>query len=289
METIKDIMRRRFPSLGASQAGTTTPTTSCVGEEPTLEEWKAAHPNVNLDGIGDDWVIVNGNPCPPERAEYVRRASAKYRAELAESKEKESTWRCAEGFKPYFAIDETWFYTAIGNAFYELVGGKVMNGGKVKDRLRVIAKWLTTPEYPFLMLYGSVGNGKTTMAKAIKRGFDELRGQGVIDVRFTPIIVKAKDVSDMVIKGEPAVDAYRKVTPILIIDDMGVEPRVAKRYGNDSSPVSDILFDREERQMLTVITSNADDNDFAEIYGERIADRLRGAAIHLQFDERSYR
>ena len=80
-----------------------------------------------------------------------------------------------------------------------------------------------------------------------------------------------------------------KTTELLHIDDVGTEPASVKVWGNEVSPLVEILYSRYDNLLYTVITSNLSDEDILPRYGVRIADRFREMFDFLSFDNKSYR
>ena len=80
-----------------------------------------------------------------------------------------------------------------------------------------------------------------------------------------------------------------KTTELLHIDDVGTEPASVKVWGNEVSPLVEILYSRYDKLLYTVITSNLSDEDILPRYGVRIADRFREMFDFLSFDNKSYR
>ena len=81
-----------------------------------------------------------------------------------------------------------------------------------------------------------------------------------------------------------------KNTELLCIDDVGTEPASLKVWGNEVSPLVDLLYHRYDRQLFTIITSNLEgDEDIAKRYGVRVADRFIEMFDLIGFDNSSYR
>ena len=76
---------------------------------------------------------------------------------------------------------------------------------------------------------------------------------------------------------------------LLAIDDLGTEPREVMDYGNIINPTVDILTRRYENQLFTIISTNLTPPDFSQVYGERIADRMREMMEKIPFNNSSYR
>lgn len=162
---------------------------------------------------------------------------------------------------------------------------------KYKDQIRQAARWLTNADGKWgLFLCGLYGNGKTTLAKAIKLLIEKTTESeyGVNNgkkVRF----ISAKSICEHISLKD--LEGYKKIfdEEILIIDDMGTEPPEVISYGMVYTPIVDIISHRYDRQLLTIITSNMQSKEIKELYGERIYDRFKEMLQSIIFTNESYR
>lgn len=152
----------------------------------------------------------------------------------------------------------------------------------------LVAKWMRTHVKMGLILRGNVGVGKTTIAKAISAVYNICNGRGfrVFDAVELSRIAKDDDKT------------FREICnyPMLGIDDLGIEPSVVKNYGNETTPIVELIMHRHARRMFTIITTNLAVNEKGEDeiysrYGKRIGDRLDHLCNTLKFDgnQKSYR
>ena len=160
-----------------------------------------------------------------------------------------------------------------------------------RDHIAKVAKWLTGGSLkPGLFLYGKPGNGKTTLARAAAMLIGMLYGnehryedrKGVVTVSALRLAEEAKAEEGSRIK-------LYKTTELLHIDDVGTEPASLKVWGNEVSPLVEILYRRYDDMRYTVITSNLTEEDVYQRYGGRIADRFREMFDLIYFDNKSYR
>ena len=77
--------------------------------------------------------------------------------------------------------------------------------------------------------------------------------------------------------------------PLLGIDDLGTEPLVIMDYGNEKTPIVDLLSMRYENRLFTIVTTNLTPKQIRERYGERIADRFNEMMEVVIFKNPSYR
>ncbi len=192
-------------------------------------------------------------------------------------------------------------------------GKEFRDDEETNKKLRMIARWLTSGKNrPSLLLYGGVGNGKTTMVEAMASTIDCIRDtakemekkfggysltpeekQEIATLRRfsalpSPKIVTAQKLATMA-KGDE--ENYNRLSEakFLIIDDLGCEPVSVKNYGTEITPVTDIIYRRYETMATTVITTNLDKKDIRSLYGLRVSDRIEEAYDSIAFTTDSYR
>lgn len=160
-----------------------------------------------------------------------------------------------------------------------------------KRRVRQAAKWLCGDNFkPSLMLYGRVGSGKSTLARAIVRLIGFLYDRYEMgDRRCSVTCCSALDLSRIAAEDISRIQQY-KYTKLLFLDDMGMEQATVKNWGNEFSPVVELLYYRYDFQKFTIITSNLKGDQFRERYGDRIGDRMLEMFNTIEFDQTlSYR
>jgi len=158
-----------------------------------------------------------------------------------------------------------------------------------------MARWLTDPNgKPGLLLYGSVGTGKTTALYAIRRVINAAcqaerddntllgYGKAVIEV------VKAKEIVQSYTDNSLHYVNLKR-TDLLAIDELGVEPVDVKNYGNASEPIIDLLSYRYDKMKVTAISSNLTMKQIEERYGLRLADRFNEMFHKVAFTGKSFR
>lgn len=162
-----------------------------------------------------------------------------------------------------------------------------INDESTQRNISKVAKWLTGDYKVGLMLYGGVGNGKTTLARSICELIDilfqttEWAENGVIKV-------SALELSKMIIDA-PGQYKKMKETEKLFIDDIGTEPANVKNWGNECSPLTELIYFRYDKQLFTLGTSNLNDAELKERYGLRISDRFNEMFEKVSFPGNSYR
>ncbi|MCM1005080.1 MAG: ATP-binding protein [Prevotella sp.] len=171
-----------------------------------------------------------------------------------------------------------------------LATGGTIDLDPVKPCILKAAQWLTNPYgKPGLMLNGYCGNGKTTLAQAIKRLVrfvteKELGYSKAKQMRF----FTAKQI---VRRLQCDAKLYQKLftEEMLIIDDLGEEPKEVMIYGSIETPLIDLISERYAKRLLTIITTNLQTPQLKRIYGERIYDRFCEMLTCITFCNDSFR
>ena len=154
-----------------------------------------------------------------------------------------------------------------------------------------VARFFTEPGAQFgLALMGTPGNGKTTMARAVKAVFDTLASINIKNDRpgaFADMVT----AKQLVRYYRSDFDRWEKMCNrhFLIIDDFGEEPVEVMDYGNVINPVIDLLSQRYDEQRLTILTTNTTNQQIRKTYGDRIADRFNEMMKVIVFNNPSYR
>lgn len=157
-----------------------------------------------------------------------------------------------------------------------------------RDKIEKAAKWLTGEYKVGLLLYGSIGSGKSTLGRAISKLIGILFCSSISSERKGVYRVSALELAKNV-ADDPTYFNKLKNQELLFIDDIGTEPASVKSWGNEFSPVTELLYARYDRQLFTIATSNLKDADFGERYGSRISDRLEEMFERVFYQNKSYR
>ncbi len=161
-----------------------------------------------------------------------------------------------------------------------------------RDHITHAAQWLIDPKgKPGLLCMGLYGNGKTTLMKAIKRAILFLSEQmSGYDPQRTVRYVKARQIAAWC-KDQTTRQEYRKLLaePMLAIDDLGEEPAEVIDYGMSYLPLADLLSERYDCQLFTMVTTNLTPKEIVDKYGKRIADRFNEMMEVVIFENDSYR
>lgn len=162
-----------------------------------------------------------------------------------------------------------------------------------KAHIAQVAKWLTdTDGKSGLMLMGLPGNGKTTMMRALARLIEYVTEATVGYSKRTVVgVYPAKELARMCAASQNERKEYEALVmqDMLGIDDLGEEPKEVMSYGMIYTPLIDIISERYNRQLATIITTNLTDKQLSEKYGPRIYDRFREMVDTVTFINPSYR
>lgn len=150
-----------------------------------------------------------------------------------------------------------------------------------------------------IILCGDCGNGKTTMMSAIRTATSFLANEGFFnyktpygDVRAVDTAFRTIDAAELCMRSklddQTDFNAYADA-PLLILEDVGQEPREVQAFGNLLYPVCMVLERRYTRCLPTFITTNLSPEQLGTHYGKRIRDRLREMSFIIPFDNPSYR
>lgn len=163
---------------------------------------------------------------------------------------------------------------------------------ELRNNISRIGDFLTTEDnYYGLFMPGTVGNGKTTMMRAIKDLFVYLIDKEKItycEGDKYPTFLTARELAE--ISRDKNSFKIVKNIKYLFIDDLGAEPVEISNYGNFVYPYIDVLEYRYDRLLPTFISSNFNASDLCNKYeSERVKDRMKEMFQIISFKEESFR
>lgn len=186
-------------------------------------------------------------------------------------------------------------------------GGEYGSDEATARNLQKVSRWLTSQDTkPMLMLYGGVGNGKTTMARAVislsravrdayeeeSRKTTDRKRSDTLFVAATAILVPsmwtAQDIANLAGRRREEYEAVAK-RPFLIVDDLGCEPAVVKSYGTEVTPITELIYRRYDRMSPTIVTTNLSKPGIRSMYGDRVADRFNEVFETIGYTGESFR
>ena len=157
-------------------------------------------------------------------------------------------------------------------------------------QLNLITKYLTGGSKKFgLMFCGLCGNGKTTWAKALQLLVSGLNLKNPINNLY--YVFPLWNAKDLAMRSKGNYNDWRNVMryQLMIVDDLGTEPREVMEFGNVYTPLIDLITTRYEEQLYTIFTTNLTPAQLEEKYGKRIVDRLNEMVEKVVFENESYR
>lgn len=169
-----------------------------------------------------------------------------------------------------------------------------------KMHIASAAKALTAPDGKNgLLIMGLYGNGKSTLLRAVCRTIGLLNEGLYGDAKKRINMVSAKKLARLG-GAKDTEDEFRKYIDesLLAIDDLGEEAAEIVEYGSVRTPLKDLLQERYERGLFTIVTTNliearnSDDPAMHQItarYGARVVDRFREEMNIIVFRNESYR
>ena len=136
-----------------------------------------------------------------------------------------------------------------------------------------------------LILSGSYGTMKTTLAVCVLRKFIEQGGSGL----FIPMCSIMDNLYSM--RARSPEEWYRfetklRETKLLVIDDLGGEDTSAPWV---LPKVNSIITERYNRKKPIIITTNMTKNELVNTYSGRIIDRLKSTNFYIAFNAKSKR
>ena len=123
---------------------------------------------------------------------------------------------------------------------------------------------------------GPCGTGKSLLLKILKEFSKRHPQKWKIGDKEVRPYWQTFHAAEIVNKFRNGADlGYINTIPIIGIDDVGAEPRPTQYMGNKVDVIKEILEVRGDKEVYTLITSNCDLDEIDEIYGDRVASRLK--------------
>lgn len=161
-------------------------------------------------------------------------------------------------------------------AMVESRGADFIMDDNTVSKVESVVKWMYSSRKRGLLLCGTIGNGKTTMLRAISYLFGShamyMEAQSIYD-HFR----QSRSFPSFPSRG------------ILLIDDLGVEPPSSNDFGEVRYPLAELLMARYRHNATTVIATNYTLDQIGQAYGDRVLDRMREMFAQLTYIEPSYR
>lgn len=180
------------------------------------------------------------------------------------------------GFNLDLPVDTVAKYLQMAFSHNTLMTGKVfVPTDALQYAFTVASQWLVKPKRVGLKIIGGKGTGKTTLLQSIQDVVNVYRGAQSVDTMGLRI-VQTLAITEACSRGDENLTIKKMIAArALGINDLGVEPSVVKYYGLDIMPLVEIIHQRSDANIPTVITTNLNENELVRKYGDRVFDRLR--------------
>lgn len=139
-----------------------------------------------------------------------------------------------------------------------------------------VVKWMYGSRRRGLLLCGTLGNGKTTMLRALSSLFG-----------LKAAYMEAQAVYDYYRKNQALPQIPRDC--IVLLDDLGVEPVTYNDFGELRYPLAEFLMQRYSLNQTVVVATNLNFDEIGNRYGDRLQDRMREMFAVLCYVHPSYR
>lgn len=167
-----------------------------------------------------------------------------------------------------------------------------VNSPALMKQVGIVADWLRGETSAFgLLLCGVCGNGKTTFVKAIQQMINALQLPVHDHDRSLKYSMRIYDARDLAMMCRTDPKQFKEISELrmLAIDDLGTEAFEVKDYSNTMNPMLDLLLNRYDKGLFTIVTTNLRPEELRVKYGERLADRFNEMMEKIIFSNSSYR
>lgn len=193
--------------------------------------------------------------------------------------------------KPTTGIDKkTLEYAGIMERFQTVKFENVIPTEDIKQNADMVLNYADNIEKHIvngegLILSGSYGTMKTTLAICVLRKYLEQGGRGL----FVPMCSMMDSLYSMKARSVEEWINYEnrlRNTSLLVIDDLGSEDVSAPWV---LSKVNSIITERYNRKKSIIVTTNLTKEELAKTYAGRIIDRLRSTNYYISFNGKTKR
>lgn len=193
--------------------------------------------------------------------------------------------------KPTTGIDKkTLEYAGIMERFQTVKFENVIPTEDIKQNADMVLNYANNIEKHIvngegLILSGSYGTMKTTLAICVLRKYLEQGGRGL----FVPMCSMMDSLYSMKARSVEEWINYEnrlRNTSLLVVDDLGSEDVSAPWV---LSKVNSIITERYNRKKSIIVTTNLTKEELAKTYAGRIIDRLRSTNYYISFTGKTKR
>lgn len=137
-----------------------------------------------------------------------------------------------------------------------------------------VSEWLNDNKGRGLFLYGNCGRGKTILAQYVLPA---------ILLKYTGKVVSCYDAQEMNSKIDEVL-----TKKIICLDDIGTE-ELLNSFGNKRLTFLEVIDATEKYGKLLIITTNLNQEQLLEKYGDRAMDRVKSTTKRVLFVGNSFR
>lgn len=137
-----------------------------------------------------------------------------------------------------------------------------------------VCQWLEGNEGRGLFLYGNCGRGKSLLCRYVLPA---------ILLRYCRKVVSVYDMQEL---NHDIDTALRK--HLLSLDDVGTE-EVSVKYGERRLAFAEVMDAAEKSGKLVIVSTNLNEAELRERYGDRVLDRIRSTTVRIKFVGQSLR
>ena len=159
------------------------------------------------------------------------------------------------------------------NALKYFIGLEKRNAQWLPEYKQIV-EWLENNEGRGLFLYGNCGRGKTVIAQYVIPA---------ILLKYSRKVVVSYDAQQMNLKLDEVLQKK-----IIGIDDVGTED-ILNSFGNKRLAFLEVIDAAEKYGKLLIITSNLNQEQLIEKYGDRAMDRIISTTKRVLFSGKSLR
>ena len=154
-----------------------------------------------------------------------------------------------------------------------------------KEQLKYIYRWFKQDKRCSLLLYGNVGSGKTTMLRMMEEIFKYLIPKDALSITFAT----ADEAFEAYLRREGDFINSICEKDILLLDDLGAEPVKCMKDCMERYPMIYLLSERYDKGLITIVSTNLNQEEITKRYGVRIWDRICENYGRLSFRNGTYR
>lgn len=137
-----------------------------------------------------------------------------------------------------------------------------------------VAEWLLNNEGKGLFLFGTCGQGKSILCRYVLPA---------ILLKYAGKVVSVFDIQDMNRDVDQVLSKH-----IISLDDIGTE-ELSIKYGERRMAFAEIMDAAEKHGKLVIVSTNLNEAELRERYGDRVLDRIKSVTTRVKFVGESLR